>query len=171
MIIQNLSNYDILEDGTIINLLSNTIQTQRDNGNGYQIVSLYTDDQQRKNFYVHRLVAMAFLPNPKNLPCVNHKDENKQNNVVANLEWCDYQYNINYGTRNLRMTETKKQKGYTIPKTAIKIVMKDKKTKEIIQTFSSIKEAGRFLGKSPSHINEAIHKKRKSAYGYLWEEQ
>ena len=51
-----------------------------------------------KNYFVHRLVAEAFLDNPDNLPCVNHKDENKLNNNVDNLEWCDRLYNVRYGT-------------------------------------------------------------------------
>ena len=172
IIIQNLSNYDILENGIIINISNQKIQPQRDNGSGYQIVTLLTDNEKcYKNFYVHRLVAIAFIPNPNNFYCVNHKDENKKNNNVNNLEWCDYKYNNNYGTRNEKMIQTKQKQGYTIPKTAVKIIMKDKKTKKPIKIFSSIKEAGRFLNKSPSHINEAVHQKRKSAYGYLWEKE
>ena len=52
--------------------------------------------------YVHRLVAMLFIDNPFNFNEVNHKDENKQNNIVTNLEWCTHKYNCNYGTRNIR---------------------------------------------------------------------
>lgn len=52
-----------------------------------------------KSFHVHRLVAQAFIPNPNNLPQINHKDENPENNNVENLEWCDSKYNINYGSR------------------------------------------------------------------------
>lgn len=48
---------------------------------------------------VHRIIAFKFIPNPKNLPCVNHKDENKLNNNVDNLEWCDYSYNSSYNNR------------------------------------------------------------------------
>ena len=63
---------------------------------GYPWVILYKDGKQ-KGFSVHRLVAEAFLPNPDNLPIVNHKDENKMNNNVDNLEWCSHSYNNTYG--------------------------------------------------------------------------
>jgi hypothetical protein len=62
---------------------------------GYRKVSLQVDCQ-RKTPKVHRLVAMAFLPNPNNLPLVNHKDLNKQNNTVDNLEWCDHKHNTRH---------------------------------------------------------------------------
>lgn len=53
---------------------------------------------------VHQLVAKAFIPNPNNYPCVNHKDENKNNNKFDNLEWCTYKYNNNFGSRNKRIS-------------------------------------------------------------------
>ena len=64
---------------------------------GYYYVCLLKNGK-HKNYYVHRLVAEAFLPITDNLPQVNHKDENKLNNSVDNLEWCDAKYNINFGT-------------------------------------------------------------------------
>lgn len=70
--------------------------------NGYLQVILYKN-KTSKIYAVHRLVANAFLPNPTNLPCVNHKDENVENNNVENLEWCTYKDNCNYGTRNKRI--------------------------------------------------------------------
>lgn len=64
---------------------------------GYYHVSLIKNCHE-KRFAVHRLVAMAFIPNQDNLPEVNHKDENPSNNCVDNLEWCTRIYNVNYGT-------------------------------------------------------------------------
>lgn len=74
------------------------------NKDGYLQVKLFKNGK-KKAYYVHRLVAEAFIPNPDNLPCVNHKDENPQNNSVNNLEWCSYTYNNNYGTRNEKVAE------------------------------------------------------------------
>lgn len=72
---------------------------------GYCAVVL-CKDRKKKMYKVHRLVAMAFLSNPHNLPEVNHKDENKKNNHVDNLEWCTPKYNTNYGTCTERRVNT-----------------------------------------------------------------
>ena len=71
----------------------------------YQYVQLKVNGKQRI-YYVHRLVAEAFIPNPDNLPEVNHKNEDKYDNRVENLEWCTHHYNTNYGSRTERMKET-----------------------------------------------------------------
>jgi hypothetical protein len=76
----------------------------------YAEVSLYKDGKATHHL-VHRLVAEAFIPNPDNLPQVNHRDENKKNNCVDNLEWCTAKYNCNYGTiarRKRRFAQDKK---------------------------------------------------------------
>lgn len=74
--------------------------------NGYEMVCLCKNSR-TKWFLIHRLVAEAFIPNPDNLPEVNHKDENKLNNFVDNLEWCDHNYNINYGTCRKRISKSR----------------------------------------------------------------
>lgn len=76
-----------------------------DNGHGYLIVNLYKDNKVKMS-YIHRLVANAFIPNPYNLPQINHKDEDKSNNDVQNLEWCTQKYNSNYGTLKVRARKT-----------------------------------------------------------------
>lgn len=70
---------------------------------GYTYVELYLTPKRKRKVYVHRAVAITFIPNPYNLPEVNHIDENKNNNDASNLEWCDRQYNCNHGTRNHRI--------------------------------------------------------------------
>ena len=78
---------------------------------GYKYVGLYKNGGKQKNFYIHRLVAFMFLSDSYfDGAEVNHKNENKENNCVDNLEWCTGKYNSNYGTRNERMSESKKGK-------------------------------------------------------------
>ena len=69
----------------------------------------------QKQYSVHRLVAQAFIPNINNLPIINHKDENKLNNCVDNLEWCDYKYNVNYGNRLNKFYDSRIKSGYMNP--------------------------------------------------------
>lgn len=77
------------------------------NKDGYYQVHLNNKDNKRCTKQIHRLVAITFIPNPKNLRDVNHKDENKLNNSIDNLEWCSVEYNCNYGTRNKRISESR----------------------------------------------------------------
>ena len=79
--------------------------------NGYCSVALFKYGKM-KRYLVHRLVAQEFIPNTEGLPQVNHKDEDKTNNRVENLEWCTAKYNINYGSRLNKSLLTKSEKGY-----------------------------------------------------------
>ena len=87
--------YKINNYGEVLSLRSNKILKPNDNGIGYFIIQLCKNGK-RKNSLIHRLVAEHFLDNPNNLPEVNHKDEDKSNNFVNNLEWCKHKYNMNY---------------------------------------------------------------------------
>ena len=94
--------------------LKGKILSLSDNGRGYLTAHL-TRDKKSSSKYIHRLVAEAFILNVDGLPAVNHKDEDKTNNSVENLEWCNNDYNDNYGTRNKRVTKTKIEKGLYDP--------------------------------------------------------
>lgn len=77
-----------------------------DNGHGYKIVGL-TKNKKRNNFYVHRLVACAFIPNPDNLPVIDHIDHDRSNNKSQNLRWTTQKDNVRY-SRSLMSKPRKK---------------------------------------------------------------
>ncbi len=112
-------------------------------GKKYETIALYKDGKP-KYVRIHRLVAQAFIPNPNNLPQVNHKDENKTNNDMKNLEWCTNEYNHNYGTRNKRVSKALSKKVVCIT------------TGEI---FDGIREAGRKYNISSGSITECCQGK------------
>lgn len=131
------------------------------NCNGYSIVYLQISKGNRAIKPVHRLVAQAFIPNPHNLPFVNHKDESRCNNMVDNLEWCDPKYNANYGTRNkrLRIAGGRKVAQYTLDG-------------EFVKIWDSVSSISQFYGiKSTAPISRVCrHMKGRLTYkGYKWE--
>lgn len=99
--------YEVSNLGNVYSYKSDRNLKQSKDSNGYIRISLYKDGKATGTL-VHRLVAEAFIPNPNNYPIINHKDENPSNNDVENLEWCTYEYNNNYGTRNKRISEANK---------------------------------------------------------------
>lgn len=122
---------------------------------------LLSKNNKSKELLVHRLVAQTFLPNPDNLPEVNHKDENPKNNDISNLEWCTSKYNSNYGTRNERMAKTltngpcsKKVAQYSLDDNLIKI-------------WPSTMECSR-NGFDFRNVSACCREERPKAYGYKW---
>lgn len=136
--------------------------------NGYVYQMLYKNGKE-KLLRVHRLVAMAFLPNPNNLPQVNHKDGNKQNNSVDNLEWCEQSDNMKHAYKNGLQIPSENQRKAIINTNKLKqkkvCQIKDG---EIINTFSGISEASRQTKISISCISRCCNLKRKSTNGYKW---
>ena len=102
--------YAVSNNGRVMNVRSGRILRWL-NCKCYMTVGL-SKGGKVKTIYVHRLVAQAFIENPDNLSEVNHKDENKTNNSVDNLEWCDRKYNNNYGSRMDKTRKTKEMLGY-----------------------------------------------------------
>lgn len=124
----------------------------------------------KKHCYVHRLVAEAFIKNPKKLPFINHKDENPKNNYVNNLEWCDAQYNNTYGTfieRRVKNTDFAKR-SLTANKYQLKVVQLDLKN-NIIEIYNSLTEASQKTNTQLSKICSCCKGKRKTSNGYKWQ--
>ena len=119
---------------------------------GYLQVTLCKNNI-KKVYKVHRLVAEAFIDNPDNLPQVNHKDENKTNNNVENLEWCTNEYNINYGTRTERCSKPVLQ--YTLDG-------------EFVREWESAIQAEREGGFNNTCICQCCLGKRKTHKGFIW---
>lgn len=132
------------------------IMALRPDKNGYLIVGLRNGKFQ-KTKKVHRLVAEAFVPNNDNLLEVNHIDENKENNIPDNLEWCNNQYNIRYGTGIERRSKQKRKKVIQYSLDNIKLT-----------EFDSITEAAKSIGKETSVISACCKGNKKTAYGYIW---
>lgn len=140
---------------------------------GYCTVELFKGGQS-KRLLIHRLVAEAFIPNPDNLPQVNHIDENPMNNSSDNLEWCTAKYNMNYGegakTRHLKIdynTEKRKQIARENGKAkAVPVAQYEKGNK--ICVYDNAKIASNKTGVNHSHILDVANGKRKTAGGYVW---
>ena len=122
----------------------------------YYAVDLLKDGKRRKSL-IHRLVAEAFIPNPENLLFVNHKDENKLNNYVDNLEWCTKEYNINYGTRN-------KVASIRLSKPVVQMDVDG----NFIAIHPSLKIAGMATGTSPSSISNVCRGRVSKIKGFKW---
>ena len=152
-----VSNY-----GTIKNSETGHIMTHHINSAGYELVQL-TIHQKNHHVQVHRLVAYTFMKNPsaKKMPIVNHLDENPHNNRLDNLEFCDREWNANWGTVRERVQDTRKHK-----KQLVGVCVISKQSKKVYR-FDTIKDASLFSGKEETIIRDAIrdwHKKIEGPY-------
>lgn len=115
---------------------------------GYKEVVLVMNSK-RHCYKVHRLVALAFIPNPFNLPCINHLNENKLDNKVSNLEWCNQQYNTLYSMPSLTIGQ------YDL-------------SGNLITTFSHYTDAGNSVGGNKYGVYKCCNNKLKTYKGYVW---
>ena len=129
--------------------------------NGYLKVTL-VKDKVEKTILVHRLIALTFLPNPNNYPCVNHKDESRDNNNVENLEWCTYSYNINYRTAPIRISKKH------INHKSVSVRVLCYQNGNFIKEYPSIREAQRHTGVKNQNITLCCQGKIRQAGGYVW---
>ena len=145
--------YAITSCGKVWSYRRNRFLKARDKGDGYVKVTLTDRNGKAQDRSIHRLVAEMYIPNPDNLPEVNHKNEDKAKNNVQNLEWCTRQYNNSYGTR--------------IDKFA-KAVGKRVVCLETGISYESASAAGRALGIDISNISRATRYSTYTAGGYHW---
>ena len=106
--VEEYPDYAVNEEGVVMSYKQSSkgkILKGEIHRKGYIVVTLCKPGQRPKAKRVHRLVAEAFIPNPNNLPFINHIDENKTNNQVSNLEWCNSQYNIEYSKSKYYLVE------------------------------------------------------------------
>lgn len=144
--------------------VSGKIKEQRHDKDGYLKVTLCKDGN-KKCHSVHRLVATAFIPNPNDFPVINHKDENKQNNYVENLEWCTVKYNTNYGTCIQRRVA--KIRGKRTDDKRCKTIYQYSNEGILINTFLSIGDASRSLNIRKSTIKDILHGRRIQREGFV----
>lgn len=149
------SRYLVSNKGEVFSLTRNKVLL-KEIRRGYYSVQLYNGIK-FKHFSIHRLVAIHFIDNLNKLLYVNHKDENKLNNNVYNLEWCTASYNTNYGTNIDRAVEKKE----------IKVSQFDKNN-EFICNYKSFMEAERRTNIPNGNIVKCCKNKRKTAGGFIW---
>jgi hypothetical protein len=154
-IILDYPDYLISKDGQVYSKKTKKVKVPEINQTGYCRIELCINNTKKK-FYIHQLVAKAYIPNPNNYDQVNHKDLNKHNNNVDNLEWCDGSMNMKHNADNK-------------PENSRKVIQLDPlDTNKIIGTFNSIKEASIKTGINNTSIIHCCSKKYKKAGGYVW---
>ena len=165
--------YEVSNHGNVRSKRTKHLRKPQNNGNGYLFLVL-SKNGKHKNKYIHRLVAESFLPNPNNLPQINHKDENPLNNNVENLEWCTPSYNSNYmnhgkhisiGSHTGRKIKACRINGM---KTAKKVIQMDLKG-NVIKIWNSMGEAAREGNFNRCNIRQCCIGNCKQHHGYKWQ--
>lgn len=153
---EDFVGYTITIDGDVYSYIGGKHKLKYSSNKGYLQVTIGSRLKKRVTRKIHRLVALAFIPNPNNYKQVNHIDGNKQNNNINNLEWIDNKNNQRHAILN-GLKQTSVIKMYSLEN-------------KLLKTFNSMFEVLNFLDiTSSSAIYECINGTYKQAYGYIWE--
>lgn len=158
--------YEVSNLGRIRTIATGYIRSLTVSDRGYLTV-LFKRRGNSKRFYVHRLVANAFIPNPNNKRTVNHIDGNKQNNNVDNLEWATYEENISHSWKTGLRSSTKEQREAVSRLRSKPVLRIDPRTNEVCE-FKSATEAAKCVDGHQANISACCRNKLKTAYGYFW---
>lgn len=153
--IKYFPNYQVSDLGNVKNKTTNKNIAKWRKSNGYLQVTLHSNGI-KKNVYIHRLVAEAFIPNPDNLTDVNHKDENKTNNTVNNLEWMTHLNNCNYGNRGKKISSS-------LSKPVVQMSLSGKLIRKF-PSLISVNKAGFGFG----NVANVCLGTKEEAYGFKW---
>ena len=148
--------YCISERGHVWNRKTGALLSGNVNSHGYMVISL-TKDGKKKDCKLHRLLAMTFIPNPSNFECVNHKDGNKLNNNLDNLEWCSKGYNNRHAREELHIDFSAKP------------VCQTTLGGSVVAMWANYSLAAKSVGVSPVCIASCCEGLADSAGGYRWE--
>lgn len=161
--IQKFPNYEINKNGVVRNKTTQKIiKPTLNNGGGYYKVGLYNGDGQ-KTVYVHRLVGVTFLPNPNNLPEINHIDGNKLNNCVSNLEWCTRKENAKH-SYNLGLQKSKRGGNNPLHKSVEQYTLDG----VFIKKWVCVMDIERVLGIKSGAISNCCLGKSKTSHNFIW---
>lgn len=166
--VRSLDRIVVDKGGRRKRFLKGAIMQPHKDKDGYLIVHFRYKGEDYPNIKLHRLVAKAFIPNDDNLPYINHKDFDRSNNKVSNLEWCTAQQNNVYSRKFGRIRNWTAGKFGKDNKQSRLLLMYDLQG-NYIRSFFGAREAAEFLGMK-TYVNIYMHLagKRKNAYGHLW---
>lgn len=157
--IEGFQNYSISDDGNVRNDNTMKILKQHIGNRGYYMVNLWRNNKGHWKT-IHRLLAVAFIPNPENKLCVNHIDGNKKNNNINNLEWCTHSENQLHRSRILKKTR--------FPEEALKATRKAVICVETGEVFESVSEAARRCGLWQQNISKVLNGEMHTTGGFHW---
>lgn len=165
--------YSVDTDGNVFSHKSNKYLTSVRTKDGYDFVNLCVNGKMHI-YKKHRLVALAFIPNPDNKPCIDHINGDRTDNRVCNLRWCTCKENSNNPITRMRLSESKKGKSHPMfgilgknnPKS--KVVLQYTKDGEFVAEYYGVAEAQRLTNICRNNITACCRGKRKSAGGYIW---
>lgn len=148
--VKEAPNYEVSNLGRVRNKNGKVLKPSINHGYFHVVLM---NGKTRLTRRVHKLVMNAFVPNPDNLPCINHKDEVRTNNRLDNLEWCTNEYNLNYGNRNKLASENRRFKAAKYSERGVKITLYS--TKEVIEV-QTMTEAEYITGITRMKIRKSL---------------